>query len=297
MNFRQTEFFVALAETGSFRKTAERLYVSQPAVSKQIIQLEKDLGLTLFNRNYRSVSLTAEGRIMFDAVKNANQIFYDALKQAKEISAKAATKIRVGLCEATEFDALIDIMIQFQKDHPDVMIVVERDMITQLTLDQPENKYNIVVTHEFFVRNKTSVDYVELKKCQFIGFISEGHRLAKNENLRFSDFNSERFFLPGDGEESLTKSYCNYICNLQGFTPKEMVVMPNIYSVLVAVQIGQGVAVLDEFIDVPEKMGIKKVPTASYSSFVAAWNKQEKNPIIQQIVKAMQAGFHKAASS
>lgn len=61
MNLLQLEYFMTLAKFGSFRKTAEHLYVSQPAVSKQITLLEKEWGFPLFDRSYRMVTLTPAG--------------------------------------------------------------------------------------------------------------------------------------------------------------------------------------------------------------------------------------------
>ena len=63
MEIRQLEYFLAVSDTGSFTRAAERLYVSQPAVTNAIRSLEEELGIQLFDRNQKLVSLTAEGQI------------------------------------------------------------------------------------------------------------------------------------------------------------------------------------------------------------------------------------------
>lgn len=66
MNDLQIDYFMAVATNLSFTKTSEELYVSQPAISKQISQLEKELGVKLFTRNNRKTELTDAGRLYFD---------------------------------------------------------------------------------------------------------------------------------------------------------------------------------------------------------------------------------------
>jgi len=62
MDIKQIEYFVSIVETGSFGSAAEELYISQPSLSKQIIALEKELEVKLFDRSKRKIVLTDAGR-------------------------------------------------------------------------------------------------------------------------------------------------------------------------------------------------------------------------------------------
>ena len=66
MNFSQLKAFLAVAQDGSFSRAAEKLYLTQPAVSKQIQALEEALGMRLFDRVGRSILLTEAGNILHD---------------------------------------------------------------------------------------------------------------------------------------------------------------------------------------------------------------------------------------
>lgn len=63
MNFQKFQVFLSLCETLNYTETAEQLYTTQGSISKQIIALEKELGVILFNRKHRQISLTEEGRL------------------------------------------------------------------------------------------------------------------------------------------------------------------------------------------------------------------------------------------
>ncbi len=70
MELRQLRYFVAVADTLNFSRASESLYVSQSALSKQISELEREMGVTLFNRDKRNVELTSAGRLLLPEVKN-----------------------------------------------------------------------------------------------------------------------------------------------------------------------------------------------------------------------------------
>jgi DNA-binding transcriptional LysR family regulator len=71
VELRQLRYFMAIAEELHFRRAAERLYVTQPALSRQIAQLEHEIGVRLFHRNRRRVELTLAGSVLLDSLRQA----------------------------------------------------------------------------------------------------------------------------------------------------------------------------------------------------------------------------------
>src|SRR3954471_8885984 len=96
MELRHLRYFVAVAEELHFRRAAERLHVAQPAVSEQVRKLEDELGVRLFNRTQRSVSLTDAGAAMLDEARRVLHMADRAVAVARDTSTAAATRLRVG---------------------------------------------------------------------------------------------------------------------------------------------------------------------------------------------------------
>jgi DNA-binding transcriptional LysR family regulator len=96
VELRHLRYFVAVAEELHFRRAAERLYVAQPAVSEQIRKLEAELGVRLFDRTHRSVSLTDAGRAMLVEARRVLHLAEAAQLAARNASAGAGTRLQIG---------------------------------------------------------------------------------------------------------------------------------------------------------------------------------------------------------
>lgn len=121
MEVRQLRYFVAVAEIGHFGRAAESLHIVQPAVSKQIAALERELGLTLFDRSRRQIRLTADGEAFLPHARRALRGIDRAEKAAADLAAGGAGIIRIGGARGLG-RRLEDILAAFRRTHPNVMI-------------------------------------------------------------------------------------------------------------------------------------------------------------------------------
>jgi len=121
MDVRQLGYFVTVAELRHFGKAAQRLHIVQPAVSQQIARLERELGLTLFDRSHRQIALTADGEAFLPHARRVLRALDSAANAAADLAAGAAGLLRVGSSEGLG-PRLDQILAAFRLQHPSAIV-------------------------------------------------------------------------------------------------------------------------------------------------------------------------------
>lgn len=124
----QIRAFVTVASTASFRRAAELLHLSQPALTNRIRQFEDELGLRLFDRNTRSVELTTLGRDLLPIFRRLVGEFETAVVNARDSVTRAKGVIRLACLPSCAASLLPDVIREFQQEHAEVTFVV-RDVL------------------------------------------------------------------------------------------------------------------------------------------------------------------------
>lgn len=131
--------FVRAATLGSLRRAAVDQGISPQAASQAVMQLEKELGVRLFHRTTRKLSLTEEGQRLFDSVKPALSIFSSALDEARRSKEETSGLLRVSAPRALGMPVLWTYFEQFQQLHPNVQLEVQfDDHFTDLVTDRAD---------------------------------------------------------------------------------------------------------------------------------------------------------------
>ncbi len=129
VNLELYKVFYSVAKHGSLTKAAEELYISQPAVSQAIKQLETQLGTPLFHRKHRGMELTAQGgELIFGNVEKALGLLESAENTLTELNESATGTLRIGASETIFQYALSEKIVRFQKLYPRVKIDLISDI-------------------------------------------------------------------------------------------------------------------------------------------------------------------------
>ena len=144
VNLELYRVFYTVAKCGSLTKAAEELYISQPAVSQSIKQLENQLGLPLFNRTHRGMELSAQGgKLIFKQVEEALGMLEEAESRLLEMQSSAVGTIRIGATDGIFSNILADKIVQFNAEYPAVKIELITGTSPETLTQLKENKCDI----------------------------------------------------------------------------------------------------------------------------------------------------------
>ncbi|MFE8702877.1 LysR family transcriptional regulator [Cytobacillus sp. FJAT-54145] len=125
MELTWIQTFITAAELGNFRKTAEHLFISQPSVTVHIKQLEKELGILLFEREGRRIKLTEAGRRYLLHAKNLVDVYKDGMRDLQTFSQGYTSKLSIAISPLIADTVLPYVLKQYLKSHPEVEISVQ----------------------------------------------------------------------------------------------------------------------------------------------------------------------------
>lgn len=147
MNTRQIQYALALSETLSFSQVAEQLGITQPALSKQIQHLEKDLGVKLFDRNHSPLTLTPAGEYF---ARNARELVYKEEQLRKALNQFSCGENGCLVIGVTPFRSLYlmpDLVKRIRTQYPGVQVSLQEVSSTQLRKEAAEGKYDLAIVN------------------------------------------------------------------------------------------------------------------------------------------------------
>lgn len=291
MNLIQIEYFMMVAESGSFRQTAEKMYVSQPAVSKQISLLEKEWNIILFNRKYRSATLTKAGKIMYEHFCGARNTFGECLRKARLADKQASSELRIGTMEHADIPGFTDVCARFHKKYPSVFLTVSSVPIYRLTLEQSDGPYDIVINHGIHLHNTDAIESYRLFRGEFCLIFPKDHPLLQEKPFDLHKLKGQHLFISTNSEVNGPIVQTSEILTRMGLSRMDYVMLPNLESVLLSVKSGLGVAVLDSTVNLPEDGSIVPVTFGEPLDYLMAWRKDNDNIAIEFFADMVREAF------
>jgi DNA-binding transcriptional LysR family regulator len=241
MDVHQLKHFLQLAEMLNFRRTAETTYIAQPALSRQIQQLEDEIGALLFRRDKRNVSLTPAGLYYREEVNRLLHQLDFAGRRAAQIHRGEAGEVRIGHASSAMQSVLPRLLVQLRQRTPNLrpllMETTNRHQLEALLNREIEIGFapNVVLPHGIASR----VVYEE----PFVLLLPENHRINQENFIDLSALANDDFILPPRAEGHGYIETIDALCQHYGFRPR--ITHESAYSatVLRLVEAGIGVSV------------------------------------------------------
>lgn len=245
MKCRHLHVFKSVAETNSMSEAARRLYLSQPAVSQTIAELESEVGMKLFERFNKSLQLTEVGEVLFAYSKRVHDLMHEADITMQEYANIQKGRVRVGASPTVGIYLFPEIIGDFKKDHPQVHV--------DFTIDTSAKIEQKIGSHEIdlgLIEGKIhSKDFVTIPfaKDELVLVCSPRHHWVVTQREMIDPLELEdEVILQREPESGAREVIQKSFRQLQINFPKEMV-LNNIEAIKKSVEANIGVAFLSKY--------------------------------------------------
>ena len=259
------EAVVVLAETLHFGRAADRLHVSQPALSKRIKRLEERIGGPLLVRGYRDVKLTEAGRLLAGRGRRLIQESAATVALAQRAARGEAGLLRIGFGIATILGLVPDVLLRFRRAYPEVQLSL-RDMPTP-------DQVSALASREIdvgFVRRPVSDDRLVMRPVLDERLVAAlGPRSPWVPKVGLRSVAGEPFIIIARTRSASFYDHALSVCAAAGFAPRIVQEAGELFTVLSLVRAGLGVSL------VPRSAALMRLPGVRFRELTiskAAWN-------------------------
>ncbi len=267
MELKQLRVLQAVGEAGSFSAAADRLDYTQPAVSKIVATLERQLGTTLVDRGIRPLRLTEAGSALARRAGAAFEQIAAAELEVEAIANLSAGSLRVGTFSSAGAAMVVDALRVFRKTNPGVEVsITEIGMPSALTRSLRRGDLDLGVSFDYPEIGDTFGDDLDLQHLlddPFDVVVPRGHRLERKRSIRFVDLGGENWLLGDFGADSPSFRMIDRRCRDAGFDPHVAYRVNDCQMAQALVAAGEGIALLPRLMLRPANPGVAIRPLAT----------------------------------
>jgi DNA-binding transcriptional LysR family regulator len=262
MNLRFLRTFVGIAEAGSIRRANPRLNVSQPAASRQILALEAELGVRLFDRIGRRYRLTSEGE---DLLRQSRQLLMEAdllTARARSLTGGHTGILRVAATPMVIETTLSPFLPQHRLRHPGVEVhVVEDGGVRLLTRLEHDDVHLAFVVPDNRFRSRL------LYPVYNLAVVSKKHRFSRNRTLEDANLADEPLLLLHRGFGS--REWLETACGVARIRPRVLVESMTPHALIALAAAGHGIAVVPSSAAIPSS--VRALPLVRQGVVIGTW--------------------------
>lgn len=255
MNLRQLTYFIAVAEELHFGRAAERLDMAQPPLSRQIKQMEEELGATLFNRGRSAITLTQAGERLLERGRAILAQMEDTRLEVRRLGQGAEGRLRIGFVGSATYGILPNIVKSFRANYPDVnlslipmnnanlhraLVARELDLaFARPALQDPEFLTKELMEEKLILALPDTVDTGSRS-------IAKLERLATHNLILYPEYPR-----PGYGDMVLRA------CEAAGFSVPLRIWVMDLQTAMSLVSVGEGVCIVPSSVGSTPRRGVK----------------------------------------
>lgn len=252
---RQLELFVAVAEELHFTRAAERLFMSQPPLTRQIRSLEESLQVELFERDTRTVNLTPAGQALLREARRTLGAAEIAYNETMRASLHDTTSLTIGSVESVVENLLPLVMAEFCQAHPHISVEIEEGHTRKLERELAAGKIDCAILRPPI--ESDGLDVTLLYTERLVAVVPESFPTAPDEPLDLADLSDQPFVYYAGGLGTAVAIATNQACLAAGFVPKPGGSGSSTAMVFGLIAAGRGVTLVPESYQLTRPLGVR----------------------------------------
>ena len=290
IELRQLRYFAKVAELEHFGRASEELHIVQPALSRQVRQLEEELGVELFERLPRGVKLTPAGAFLSE---RASQLLADVdrLVSATRLAAQGQRGfLRVGFADGTILSGHVpEIIKRFRALYPDV----ELELVPATSVAQAELLTNGTINLGFVYwlpAQQENIKHHEINKEKIVLAVPKTHPLASRKSVRLLDLVGYPFVWIKRSNSPMYYDLILSKCNQAGLTLNVVQEGTTETIILSLVEAGIGITFMTESAKYRHSQNVAFIDVSDLRASIvlkAMWKANDKSPALRELLKTL----------
>ncbi len=294
ITFQQIETFLTVAKRLNVSDAAEALYLSQSSVSKTIKRFEEGIGLKLFDRQNRGLTLTRAGEYLYARMRGHYSDLCEDIQCTKDMISKPNRIIRVGYPStydsSADYDKLKVLISEYAAGHPEIELdEILLDFI-ELKNAVVSGRLDIAFLPDFLLNNMPDITVKKVCRSRCCLAMSAKHPLASApslQDIRFEDLDKETFYTVPHNDDLIMRNRATERLKKYGITPRDVQFSTNFQSLLRVIRQGKGMSLCGYFPNAPGHEEIKYFdlpPSEDDPILTAVWRTNAVTKEIQKFI-------------
>jgi DNA-binding transcriptional LysR family regulator len=290
MELRHLRYFVAVAEELNFTRAAAKLRLAQPSLTRQIHNLEEELGVRLLDRTRNQVSLTEEGRSFLVDARRLVALSLESVKAVQRFSRGESGQLNLGYLFKFNFDLLPATLATFYQACPEIAVnLFDMSPAEQLrALEARKIDLGFVgLRPPAATRNAAALAWECVARHDVVVVLPARHPLAKKGRIKITDLKSEFFVAMSEETHPGSRDGLSGLCQEAGFTPRILQDVDLESGLMTFVAEGLGVTLAREQIRNLPHRGVvfRRLASAVKADYWIAWHREHRSQALCQYIE------------
>lgn len=294
METRTLMYFVAVAEERHLGRAAARLGLSEPPLTRHIKALEQDLGVPLFVRTARGMTLTQAGEALWRDAKGMFSLMDQAAERARRAAWGQLGRLDIGLYGSGVFGVVPELLSDFRRKHPDVDLAFHHAQTPEQVMALRQGRV-LIVFERLLPSNEPDLEIELVAREPLLVAMSEDHALARRRLVRIRELEGQTIIL---GSSPVAAAAATDMCRRHGFQPRFAPAASDLVMASLLACLGTGVALVPRSITRVGFPGITyralEPDPAAFMDLHCYYVRGERSPLLHAMLDTVRAARRRA---